>query len=170
MQLSRRLALTALLTTIAATTGCGGQENATQHGGFPDPASSEAKGGSSKSGGSSPASISATPTLVDRNSPLTFSLNPGSYASQMLFIKWQCYQNGNMLAYDGSDELKNAAATGVAGYAVDGSNLEWTIVVSQATNYNLVAGVGASCDMQAWYENRRLQWFQIASGTFDVSP
>ncbi len=161
----RRLLLSSLFATVIALAGCGGsdttQESAT---------STAAKGGTSKPGSTSSASIVATPALVDRNAPLTFSLNPGSYAGQMVFIKWQCWQNGVLLAYDGSDELNNAVATGKAGYTAVGGNLDWTIIVSQATNDNLAAGVGANCDMQAWYVNKRWQWFQIASGTFDVSP
>ncbi len=161
----RRLLVSSLCATLIALAGCGGSDTTTQE----DATSTAAKGGTSKTT-SSPASIVATPALVDRNAPLTFTLNPGSYAGQMLFIRWQCWQNGVMLAYDGSDELNNAVATGKAGYTSVDGNLDWTIVVSQATNDNLAAGVGANCDMQAWYVNKRWQWFQIASGTFDVSP
>ncbi len=159
----------ALLTALVAAAGCGGTET-TDHGTFVDPASAEAKGGASKTT-STPATLTATPSVVDRNAPLTLGLYPGAYAGQQLLIKWQCYQNGQMLAYDGSNELTASVAMAVPGYTADGANLDWTLVVSQSsTIYALVAGVGADCQAQAYSVNKRFQWTEIASTTFSVSP
>ncbi len=168
----QRLLLSTLVVAIVAVGGCGGSDPAADHGAFIDPASTAAKGGggSTKPGTTSSASVVASPTVVDRDAPVTFTLNPGTYASQGLFIKWQCYQSVGETAHDGSDEIRNAVTTGQPGYAFDGSNYQWTMVVSQATNYVMVAGEGADCYMQAWAVNKRYQWTQIASGTFTVSP
>jgi len=87
--------------------------------------------------------------------------------NQKLFVKWQCYENGAMLAHDGSFEFHGAVSQAVPGYALVGDHFEWTFVLADALNYSLAAGP-ATCNLQGWYENKRLQWFQIASATFDV--
>jgi hypothetical protein len=96
---------------------------------------------------------------------MTISFYPGSYANQMLFVKWLCYQDGALRSYDGSFELRQAVSQGLAGYAYAGDHYDWTFIPSDALNDALLAGP-ATCSIEGWYENRKLQWFKVATGSF----
>lgn len=160
MNVSRRTLIACLIALVGAA-GCGG--SATEDGASAVDAA--AKGGAN----ATPTVVmAATPDPADRSAPFTISVYPGSYASKQLVVKWQCYQDGQMRAYDGSFDLAAAVSQGLPGYAWSGDHYEWTFVMSQMPyNNNLLAGPG-SCNMQTYYQNRKLQWLQVGSGTFGL--
>jgi hypothetical protein len=160
MNVSRRALFTCLFAVVAVAAGCGGTETG----------GTAATDAAARGGGATTTAVvmAAAPDPADRNANFTISVYPGSYASQQLIVKWQCYQNGQMRAYDGSYDLNAAVSQGLPGYTWNGDHFEWTFVVSQIPyNENLVAGP-ATCNMQTYYQNRKLQWIQVGSGTFGV--
>lgn len=159
MNVSRRAFFTCLSALVVAAAGCGGSET--------DAASTDA---AAKGGGATTASVvmAAAPDPADRNANLTISVYPGSLASQQLIIKWQCYQNGQMLAYDGSYDLGAAVSQGLPGYTWNVDHYEWTFVMSQMQWNNHLQAGPAACNMQTYWQNRKLQWIQVGGGTFGV--
>jgi hypothetical protein len=115
----------------------------------------------------SPASLAISVNPVSMSNAVTIMAYPGSYLGQKMFIKYQCYQNNEMRAFSGSFDLQAAVSQGLAGYNWAGDHYNWNFVPSKELNFTLLPGA-ANCSMQLFYQNRKLQVFQIATGSFDA--